>query len=131
LTCCSVRFVGLGIDDPVWDHSVFSKNRDRPQRGMAAKFLSAVLAQPGVERLLSTEHFSVDGTLIDALASMKGFKPTDGSNEPPADGGRPNLETDFHGHAIERNTHIDHRSHAITLGPDKAYDHPSRENASS
>ncbi len=56
-------FVGLGIDDAVWDHSVFSKNRDRLLEGeIAAKFLSAVLAQPGVKRLLSTEHFSVDGT---------------------------------------------------------------------
>ena len=80
-------FVGLGIDDAVWDHSVFSKNRDRLLEGeIAAKFLSAVLAQPGVKRLLSTEHFSVDGTLIEAWASMKSFKPTDGSNEPPADG---------------------------------------------
>jgi transposase len=80
-------FVGLGIDDAVWDHSVFSKNRDRLLEGeIAAKFLSAVLAQPGVKRLLSTEHFSVDGTLIEAWASMKSFRPTDGSNEPPADG---------------------------------------------
>src|ERR1039458_6302217 len=91
-------FVGLGIDDAVWDHSVFSKNRDRLLEGeIAAKFLSAVLAQPGVKRLLSTEHFSVDGTLIEAWASMKSFRPTDGSNEPPADGGGRNQETDFHG----------------------------------
>ncbi len=68
-------FVGLGIDDPVWDHSVFSKNRDRLLDGeIAAKFLSAVLAQPRVKRLLSSEHFSVDGTLIEAWASMKSFK---------------------------------------------------------
>src|SRR5450631_2772501 len=68
-------FVGLGIDDSAWDHSVFSKNRDRLLEGeIAAKFLSAVLAQPGVKRLLSTEHFSVDGTLIEAWASMKSFR---------------------------------------------------------
>src|SRR5476651_1568132 len=55
-------FVGLGIDDAVWDHSTFSKNRDRLLDGeIAAKFLAAVLARPGVKRLLSTEHFSVDG----------------------------------------------------------------------
>src|ERR1700726_57050 len=79
-------FVGLGIDDAAWDHSVFSKNRDRLLEGdIAAKFLSAVLAQPRVKRLLSTDHFSVDGTLIEAWASMKSFKPTDGPNEPPAD----------------------------------------------
>src|SRR5690606_12909418 len=60
-------FVGLGIDDAVWDHSTFSKNRDRLLEGdVAARFLAAVLAQPRVKRLLSTEHFSVDGTLIEA-----------------------------------------------------------------
>src|SRR5213592_4418706 len=54
-------FVGLGIDEAAWDHSTFSKNRDRLLAGeIAAKFLSAVLAQPGVRRLLSSEHFSVD-----------------------------------------------------------------------
>ncbi len=53
-------FVGLGVDDPVWDHSTFSKNRDRLLDGdVAAKFLSAVLAQPRVKRLLSNQHFSV------------------------------------------------------------------------
>src|SRR6202048_1273758 len=58
-------FVGLGVDDPVWDHSVFSKNRDRLLEGeIAAKFLIAVLAQPQVKRLLSSDHFSVDGTVI-------------------------------------------------------------------
>src|SRR5215211_2627727 len=73
-------FVGLGIDDPVWDHSSFSKNRDRLLDGdVAAKFLLAVLAQPRVKRLLSSEHFSVDGTLIEAWASMKSFKPKDGA----------------------------------------------------
>ena len=69
-------FVGLGIDDAVWDHSTFSKNRDRLLEGeIAARFLAAVLAQPRVKRLLSSEHFSVDGTLIEAWASMKSFKP--------------------------------------------------------
>ena len=65
-------FVGLGIDDPVWDHSVFSKNGDRLLEGeIAAKFLAAVLAQPHVKQLLSSDHFSVDGTLVEAWASMK------------------------------------------------------------
>jgi transposase len=78
-------FVGLGIDDAVWDHSTFSKNRDRLLDGeIAAKFLAAVLAQPRVKRLLSSDHFSVDGTLIEAWASMKSFKPKD-----PPDGGDP------------------------------------------
>ena len=68
-------FVGLGVDDPVWDHSTFSKNRDRLLEGeIAAKFLAAVLAQPKVKRLLSSDHFSVDGTLIEAWASIKSFR---------------------------------------------------------
>ena len=76
-------FVGLGVDDPAWDHSVFSKNRDRLLEGdIAAKFLGAVLAQPRVKKLLSTDHFSVDGTLIEAWASMKSFKSKDSSEEP-------------------------------------------------
>ena len=91
-------FVGIGVDDAAWDHSVFSKNRERLLEGdIAAKLLSAVLAHPRVKRLLSTDHFSVDGTLIEAWASMKSFKPTDGPNEPPSDGGGRNQETDFHG----------------------------------
>ena len=105
-------FVGLGIDDPAWDHSVFSKNRDRLLEGdIAAKFLAAVLAQPRVKKLLSTEHFSVDGTLIEAWASMKSFRPRDGSDEPPADGGR-NDEANFHGHKRSNETH------ASTTDPD-------------
>lgn len=67
-------FVGLGIDDPVRDHSTFSKNRGRLLDGdVAVKFLSALLTQPRVKRLLSDDHFSVDGTLIDAWASTKSF----------------------------------------------------------
>src|SRR6202008_265765 len=87
-------FVGLGIDDPVWDHSVFSKNRDRLLRSEIARaFLAALLADPKVKRLLSPEHFSVDGTLLKAWASMKSFQPKDGSGDPP-DGGR-NGEQNF------------------------------------
>jgi hypothetical protein len=98
--------VGLGIDDAVWDHSVFSKNRDRLLEGeIAAKFLNAVLAQPRVKRLLSAEHFSVDGTLIKAWASMKSFKPKDGADEPPAEGGGRNKEADFHGEKRSNETH--------------------------
>ena len=69
-------FVGLGIDDQVWDASTFSKNRERLLDGeIAARFLSAILGRPQVKRLLSTEHFSVDGTLIEAWCSMKSFRP--------------------------------------------------------
>jgi len=97
-------FVGLGVDDRVWDVTVFTKNRDRLLEGeVAAKFLRAVLAQPKVEALLSDEHFSVDGTLIQAWASMKSFRPKDGSGEPPAPGR--NGERDFHGERRTNDTH--------------------------
>jgi transposase len=102
-------FVGLGIDDPAWDHSVFSKNRDRLLEGeIAAKFLAAVLTQPHVKRLLSSQHFSVDGTLIEAWASVKSLKPRDGGNgndEPPTGGGR-NGEVDFRGEKRRNQTHV-------------------------
>jgi transposase len=106
-------FVGLGIDDPVWDVTVFTKNRDRLLDGdIAAKFFAAVLGQPQVQALLSDEHFSVDGTLIEAWASTKSFKPKDsGGDEPPAGGGR-NPERDFHG---ERRSNATHTS---TTDPD-------------
>ena len=81
-------FVGVGVDDAAWDHSTFSKNRERLLQGdIAAKLLSAVMAQPRVKRLLSTDHFSVDGTLVEAWASMKSFRPKDGSGEPPTAAG--------------------------------------------
>src|SRR5436190_16946128 len=82
-------FVGLGVDDPAWDHSTFSKNRDRLLEGdIAAKFLAAILTQPQVKRLLSSQHFSVDGTLIEAWASLKSLKPRHGGdgNQPPTGG---------------------------------------------
>src|SRR5687768_555647 len=98
-------FVGLGVDEPGWDHSTFSKNRDRLLEGdIAAKFLAAVLSRPRVKRLLSSDHFSVDGTLIEAWASMKSFRPKDGSDGPPAGGGR-NGEADFHGQKRSNATH--------------------------
>ena len=107
-------FVGIGVDDAVWDHSTFSKNRERLLEGdLAAKLLSAVLSQPRVKRLLSTDHFSVDGTLVEAWASMKSFRPKslssgedprNGSGEPPAGDGR-NREADFHGQKRSNETH--------------------------
>lgn len=104
-------FVGLGVDDTVWDVTVFTKNRDRLLEGaIAAKFLRAVLAQPRVKALLSDDHFSVDGTLIQAWASMKSFRPKDGSGDPPATGR--NGERDFHG---ERRTN---ETHASTTDPE-------------
>ena len=91
-------FVGIGVDDAAWDHSTFSKNRERLLEGdIATKFLSTVMEQPRVTRLLSTDHFSVDGTLVEAWASMKSFRPKDGSDEPPAPGSGRNREADFQG----------------------------------
>ncbi len=77
--------VGLGVDDPVWDATTFTKNRDRLLAGeIAARFLAAVLAQPRIKARLSDEHFSVDGTLLEAWASTKSFRPKDRSS-PPCD----------------------------------------------
>ncbi len=111
-------FVGLGVDDPVWDASTFSKNRDRLLEGdAAAAFLAAIVAHPKVQRLVSTEHFSVDGTLVEAWASMKSFKPKLDEGERPDDGAPPpgagrNAEVDFRG---ERRTN---ETHASTTDPD-------------
>jgi transposase len=108
-------FVGLGIDDPVWVATVFSKNRDRLlTTDIARKFLAAILSDKAVAPLLSDEHFSVDGTLIEAWASMKSFQPkaADGG-EPPAGPGSAgptacegsNAEVDFHGQKRSNKTH--------------------------
>ena len=114
--CAHCWFVGLGVDDAVWDHSVFSKNRDRLlEAGVAAKFLSAVLANPHVKPLLSDEHFSVmleaclrhDGTLIEAWASMKSFRARDGGDEPPTAGR--NGEHNFHDEKRSNDTHTSPR----------------------
>jgi len=98
-------FVGLGVDDPAWDHSSFTKNRDRLLEGeIAAKFLEAVLAQSRVKRLLSSDHFSVDGTLIEAWASLKSFRRKDGGDR-DGDGPGRNAERDFHGEKRSNETH--------------------------
>lgn len=98
-------FVGLGVDDPVWDHSTFSKNRDRLLEGeIAARFLAAIVAQPQVKRLLSSDHFSVDGTLIEAWASIKSFRRKDGSDNDREGPGR-NAERSFHKERCSNETH--------------------------
>jgi transposase len=105
-------FVGLGIDDPVWDVTVFTKNRDRLlDAEVAAKFMTAVLAHREIKPLLSNDHFSVDGTLIDAWASLKSFRAKDGSDEPPSPGR--NGERQFKGEARRNDTH------ASTTDPDE------------
>src|SRR5437773_965513 len=104
-------FVGLSLDAVVWDVTVFTKNRERLIAGdIAAQFMAAVLNQERVKTLLSDDHFSVDGTLIEAWASMKSFRPKDGSGEPPAPGR--NGERDFHGEKRRNETH------ASTTDPD-------------
>jgi transposase len=97
-------FVGLGVDEPVWVPTVFSKNRDRLlDADVAGKFLVALLNHERVRKLLSDEHFSVDGTQVQAWASMKSFRAKDGSDEPP-DPGR-NGERSFHGEKRSNATH--------------------------
>ena len=98
-------FVGLGMDERAWDHSSFTTNRDRLLEGeIAEKFLAAVLAQPRVKRLLSSDHFSVDGTLIEAWASMKSFRRKDGTDQ-DGDGPGRNAERNFHGEKRSNETH--------------------------
>src|ERR1700685_4431304 len=97
-------FVGLGVDDLAWDHSTFSKNRDRLLEGeIAAKFLLAVLAQPQVKRLLSSDHFSVDGTLIEAWASLKSSRRKNGGDDGHGPGR--NGERNFHKEKRSNETH--------------------------
>src|SRR6516162_2828398 len=97
-------FVGLGVDEPVWVPTVFTKNRDRLlEAEVARKFLVALLNHEKVRKLLSDEHFSVDGTQIQAWASMKSFRAKDGSDNPP-DPGR-NGERDFRGEKPSNQTH--------------------------
>ena len=97
-------FVGLGVDDPVWVPTVFSKNRDRLLGAeVARKFLAELLTHKEVCALLSDEHFSVDGTQVQAWASMKSFVAKDGSGEPPSSGR--NGERDFHGEKRSNETH--------------------------
>ncbi len=96
-------FVGLSMDDKVWNHSVFSKNRERFLRSdLAAAFFRRILEQAAAAGLLSDEHFTVDGTLIEAWASLKSFRPKDA---PPPEGGGRNPEVDFHGEKRLNRTH--------------------------
>jgi transposase len=101
-------FVGLSIDDPVWDVTVFTKNRDRLLKGEVAEaFFAAVLAQARQRNLLSDEHFTVDGTLIEAWAGQKSFKRKDSkaADNPPKDDDPGNPSVDFHGERRRNDTH--------------------------
>ena len=104
-------FVGLNMDDAVWDPTVFTKNRERLLAGdIAEAFFARVLAQARERGLLSDEHFTIDGTLIEAWASLKSFKKKDAPRRPPDDPGNPTV--DFHG---ERRSNVTHMS---TTDPD-------------
>jgi transposase len=107
-------FVGLSMDDEVWDHSTFSKNRDRLLNAdIVRKFFIQIREQAQAQGLLSNEHFTVDGTLIEAWASQKSFQPKDGGPSAPTDGGGGrNEDVDYRGQRRSNETH------ASTTDPD-------------
>ena len=98
-------FVGLGMDDPIWSPTTFSKNRDRLlQSDIATAFFDAVVGQARNAGLLSDEHFTVDGTLLEAWAGLKSFRRKDeGPPPPPDDPGNPTIN--FHGESRRNDTH--------------------------
>jgi transposase len=99
-------FVGLAIDDAVWDHSVFSKNRDRLlENAVVEAFFTEVMRLADAKGLLSKEHFSVDGTLIQAWASHKSFRPKDGSDDQTPSGPGRNAQADWKGKPRSNDTH--------------------------
>src|ERR1700678_1780926 len=97
-------FVGLNLDDAVWDATTFTKNRDRLLEAAVAKeFLAQVVERARGAHLISDEHFTVDGTLLEAWASLKSFRPKDSKQDPPEDPGNPTV--DFHGQTRSNQTH--------------------------
>jgi transposase len=97
-------FVGLSMDDPVWDATTFSKNRERLLVGeVAAAFFREVLAEAAAAGLVSDEHFTVDGTLLEAWASQKSFRRRDTPVDPPDDPGNPTIN--FRGEPRKNDTH--------------------------
>jgi transposase len=101
-------FVGLELDEVVWDASTFSRNRDRfLNQKVSQEFFKRVLAEAHRRRLLSQKHFTVDGTLIQAWASIKSVRPKDEDkdDDPPEGGGGRNVEQDFHGQKRTNDTH--------------------------
>jgi transposase len=114
-------FVGLNADDAVWDATVFTKNRDRLlQADVAKQFLAQVVAQAGAKGLTSDEHFTVDGTLLEAWAGVKSFQPKEKKTPPPDDPGNPTVN--FHGEKRSNDTHeskTDPESQLARKGPGK------------
>jgi transposase len=98
-------FVGLSIDEPIWDHSTFTKNRDRLiEAKVARKLLRRIVRKARDARLLSNEHFSVDGTLIESWAAVKSMRRRDGKDEPPGPGRNPTVN--WHGEKRTNETHV-------------------------
>lgn len=98
-------FVGMTVDDPVWDATTFTKNRDRLlEQQISRRFFEEVLKEAREAKLLSEEHFTVDGTFIEAWASHKSFKKKDGSDDPKGGAGR-NAKADFKGEKRSNQTH--------------------------
>jgi transposase len=116
-------FLGMTTVEPSFDPSTFSKNRQRlMDHDVARRFFAAVVRQADRRRLLSDEHFTVDGTLIEAAASLKSFKPKDepSSDEPPDDSGKPTVN--FHGQQRSNGTHqstTDPEARLFRKGPGK------------
>ncbi|WP_317994189.1 IS5 family transposase [Vulcanimicrobium alpinum] len=99
-------FVGLSMDDKIWDPSTFSKNRDRFLNGeISERFFAAVVERARADELLSNEHFTVDGTLIEAWASHKSFRPKSDDEPPTSSGGR-NEGVNFRGRPRSNETHV-------------------------
>jgi transposase len=118
-------FVGLAMDDAVWDHSVFSKNRDRLlEHEVIEAFFAEVMKRADKAGLLSREHFSVDGTLIQAWASHKSFKPKNGDDDSTPSGPGRNAQADWKGRARSNDTH------ASTTDPDARLYRKSHNTAS-
>jgi transposase len=98
-------FVGMSIDEPIWDHSSFTKNRDRLiEAKVARKLLRRVVRKARVAHLLSNEHFSVDGTLIESWAAVKSMRRRDGQDDPPGPGRNPTVN--WHGEKRSNETHV-------------------------
>src|SRR6201993_2697030 len=115
-------FVGMNLDEPVWDVTVFTKNRNRLLEGdLAREFLAEVVGQAQAQGLTSDEHFTVDGTLIEAWAGAKSFQAKEGkSDTPPDDPGTPTV--DFHGERRSNETHesnTDPEAQLARKGPGK------------
>ena len=101
---CFAGFTGLNLDEEVWDATTFTKNRDRLlEADVARRFLVEVVELAPARKLVSDEHFSVDGTLLEAWASLKSYQRKEGKQGPPDETGNPTVN--FHGEKRSNQTH--------------------------